>query len=93
MSSLPGDKPLLWIGSSLKDLRGFPEEVKDEIEFRSLPSTEGIDAPIRETADEITTSLIELAARVVACIALSIPANTFATRSFAPTLRKRLLRA
>jgi phage-related protein len=28
MSSLPDDKPLLWVGSSLKDLRGFPEEVE-----------------------------------------------------------------
>ncbi len=27
------DKPLLWIGSTLKDLRAFPEEVKDVIGF------------------------------------------------------------
>jgi phage-related protein len=27
----PGEKPLLWIGSSLEDLLAFPEAVKDEI--------------------------------------------------------------
>jgi phage-related protein len=27
------DKPLVWIGSSLKDLRAFPEEVKDVMGF------------------------------------------------------------
>lgn len=27
------EKPLYWIGSSLKDLRGFPEEVKDVMGF------------------------------------------------------------
>jgi phage-related protein len=27
------DKPLYWIGSSLKDLRGFPEDVKDVMGF------------------------------------------------------------
>lgn len=27
------DKPLVWIGSTLKDLRAFPEEVKDVIGF------------------------------------------------------------
>ncbi|MBA3713766.1 MAG: type II toxin-antitoxin system RelE/ParE family toxin [Pyrinomonadaceae bacterium] len=29
--STPLIKPLVWIGSSLKDLRAFPEEVKDEM--------------------------------------------------------------
>lgn len=29
---MPDDlKPLAWVGSSLKDIRAFPEEVKDEI--------------------------------------------------------------
>lgn len=27
------DKPLVWIGSTLKDLRAFPEDVKDVIGF------------------------------------------------------------
>jgi phage-related protein len=27
------DKPLIWIGSTLKDLRAFPEDVKDVIGF------------------------------------------------------------
>lgn len=29
----PPVKPLVWVGSSLKDLREFPDEVKDEIGF------------------------------------------------------------
>jgi phage-related protein len=29
--SLPLPKPVCWVGSSLKDLRSLPEEVKDEI--------------------------------------------------------------
>jgi phage-related protein len=33
MSSAPPDKPLFWVGSSLKDLRELPEEVKDEVGF------------------------------------------------------------
>src|SRR5215207_3666083 len=33
MSSSPPDKPLFWVGSSLKDLRDLPEEVKDEVGF------------------------------------------------------------
>jgi phage-related protein len=31
--SFPPVKPLVWIGSSLKDLREFPDEVKDEMGF------------------------------------------------------------
>ncbi len=31
--SAPSVKPLVWIGSSLKDLREFPDEVKDEMGF------------------------------------------------------------
>jgi phage-related protein len=31
--STPEIKPLIWVGSSLKDLRGFPEEVKDEMGY------------------------------------------------------------
>jgi phage-related protein len=42
MSSLPDDKPLLWVGSSLKDLRGFPEEVKDEIGFALYQAQRGL---------------------------------------------------
>lgn len=29
----PPVKPLVWVGSSLKDLREFPDEVKDEMGF------------------------------------------------------------
>jgi phage-related protein len=42
MSSLPDDKPLLWVGSSLKDLRAFPEEVKDEIGFALYQAQMGL---------------------------------------------------
>jgi phage-related protein len=42
MSGLPDDKPLLWVGSSLKDLRGFPEEVKDEIGFALYQAQRGL---------------------------------------------------
>ena len=31
--SSPPVKPLVWIGSSLKDMREFPDEVKDEMGF------------------------------------------------------------
>ena len=31
--SSPSVKPLVWVGSSLRDLREFPEEVKDEMGF------------------------------------------------------------
>lgn len=31
--SSPPVKPLIWVGSSLKNLREFPDEVKDEIGF------------------------------------------------------------
>jgi phage-related protein len=31
--SSPLVKPLVWVGSSLKDLREFPDEVKDEMGF------------------------------------------------------------
>jgi phage-related protein len=31
--SSPFVKPLVWVGSSLRDLREFPEEVKDEMGF------------------------------------------------------------
>lgn len=31
--SLPSIKPLVWVGSSLKDLRDFPETVKEEMGF------------------------------------------------------------
>jgi phage-related protein len=33
VSRSPPDKPLFWVGSSLKDLRDLPEEVKDEVGF------------------------------------------------------------
>ena len=42
MSSQPDDKPLFWVGSSLKDLRGFPEEVKDEIGFALYQAQRGL---------------------------------------------------
>jgi phage-related protein len=35
MNSASSDKPLFWVGSSLKDLRDLPEEVKDEVGFAS----------------------------------------------------------
>lgn len=31
LKRVPGEKPLFWIGSSRKDLLGFPELVKDEL--------------------------------------------------------------
>lgn len=42
MSSPPDDKPLFWIGSALKDLRDFPEEVKDEIGFALYQAQRGL---------------------------------------------------
>ena len=33
MMSSPLVKPLVWVGSSLKDLREFPDEAKDEMGF------------------------------------------------------------
>ena len=42
MSTSPIDKPLFWIGSSLKDLREFPEEVKDEIGFALYQAQRGL---------------------------------------------------
>ncbi len=42
MSSQPDDKPLFWVGSSLKELRGFPEEVKDEIGFALYQAQRGL---------------------------------------------------
>jgi phage-related protein len=42
MSSQPDGKPLFWVGSSLKDLRGFPEEVKDEIGFALYQAQRGL---------------------------------------------------
>ena len=29
--TIPGESPLLWLGSSKRDLLSFPEPVKDEI--------------------------------------------------------------
>ena len=31
--SMPDIKPLIWVGSSLKDLKAFPEVVKDEMGY------------------------------------------------------------
>jgi len=42
MSTSPIDKPLFWIGSSLKDLREFPEVVKDEIGFALYQAQRGL---------------------------------------------------
>jgi phage-related protein len=42
VSSQPDDKPLFWVGSSLKDLRGFPEEVKDGIGFALYQAQRGL---------------------------------------------------
>jgi phage-related protein len=42
MSSGPLEKPLFWIGSSLEDLRGFPEEVKDEVGFALYQAQTGL---------------------------------------------------
>ena len=35
------EKPLIWVGSSREDLRGFPEEVKDDIGFALREVQEG----------------------------------------------------
>ena len=42
MRSRPDDKPLFWVGSSLKDLRDFPEEVKDVIGFALYQAQRGL---------------------------------------------------
>lgn len=42
MSSTPPHKPLFWVGSCLKDLREFPEEVKDEVGFALYQVQRGI---------------------------------------------------
>lgn len=31
--SLPAEKPVIWVGSSLDDLRDLPEEVQDEVGY------------------------------------------------------------
>jgi phage-related protein len=42
MSSSPPDKPLFWVGSSLKDVRDFPEDVKDEVGFALYQAQRGL---------------------------------------------------
>ena len=42
MSSSPPDKTLFWVGSSLKDLRDLPEQVKDEVGFALYQVQRGI---------------------------------------------------
>jgi phage-related protein len=42
MSSSSPDKPLFWVGSSLKDVRDFPEEVKDEVGFALYQAQRGL---------------------------------------------------
>lgn len=42
MSSAPPDKSLFWVGSCLKDLREFPDEVKDEVGFALYQVQRGI---------------------------------------------------
>jgi phage-related protein len=42
MSNSPPDKTLFWVGSSLKDLRDLPEEVKDEVGFALYQVQRGI---------------------------------------------------
>ena len=38
----PFVKSLVWVGSSLKDLREFPEEVKDEMGFALYEAQSGL---------------------------------------------------
>ena len=45
MSNGPLEKPLFWVGSAQKDLRGFPEEVKDEIGFALFQAQLGLKSP------------------------------------------------
>ena len=40
--SSPLVKPLVWVGSSLKDLREFPDEVKDEMGFALYEAQRGL---------------------------------------------------
>ncbi len=40
--SAPFVKSLVWVGSSLKDLREFPEEVKDEMGFALYEAQSGL---------------------------------------------------
>lgn len=40
--STPLIKPLVWVGSSLKDLRAFPEEVKDEFGHALFEAQSGL---------------------------------------------------
>ena len=40
--SSPPVKPLVWIGSSLKDLRDFPDDVKDEMGFALYEAQRGL---------------------------------------------------
>lgn len=42
MSSSPSGKPLFWVGSSRKDVREFPEEVKDVIGFALFEAQSGL---------------------------------------------------
>lgn len=42
MSSNPLGKPLFWVGSSRKDIREFPEEVKDAVGFALFQAQSGL---------------------------------------------------
>ena len=40
--SMPDIKPLIWVGSSLKDLKAFPEAVKDEMGYAPFEAQCGL---------------------------------------------------
>jgi phage-related protein len=40
--SVPDIRPLIWVGSSLKDLRAFPEAVKDEMGYALFEAQSGL---------------------------------------------------
>ena len=45
MAELPTIKSLIWIGSSLRDLRSFPDDVKDVIGYALYQAQLGQKAP------------------------------------------------
>lgn len=40
--SMPDIKPLIWVGSSLRDLRAFPDAVKDEMGYALFEAQRGL---------------------------------------------------
>ena|SRR5437016_5836224 len=66
---------------------------RDDISSQSCSCNAALNYTEDHLARSLTISPIELAALVAVCTALLIAANTFATRSRAPTLREQPLHA